>query len=69
MKKRTAELIKVSLRDWNAIHDDYKGIWHAYFGEKPEWLGRRVVTSTCITHDPNEPCCVLVEGVHFVIEE
>lgn len=53
---------------WNSIPGDYKGIWHAYFGEHPEWLGRKVVMSTCITGYAEEKFTLLVEGLHFEIK-
>ena len=58
----------VSKSEWDKIPSDYKGIWHDYYGEAPELTGRKVVMSTCITHNPNELCALLIEGVHFVIE-
>lgn len=61
-------MIKVSQKEWASIHADYKGVWHDYHGDHPEWKGKRVVMSTCITHNPNELCALLVEGVHFIIE-
>lgn len=57
----------VSQEKWNNIPDDYKGIWHSYYGEHPEWLGRKTVMSTCITGNANENCGLLIEGVHFEI--
>lgn len=62
-------MITISKADWEKVPSDYKGIWHDYHGEKPEWLGRKVVMSTCITHNPNEICSLLVEGVHFIIQD
>lgn len=61
-------MIKVSKEKWDSIHTDYKGTWMDYYNEKPEWIGKRVVMSTCITENPNELCSLLVEGVHFIIE-
>ena len=61
-------VLKISRRDWDAIHYDYKGVWKDYYGDHPEWLGRKTVMSTCVTHDPNELCSLLIEGVHFVID-
>ena len=60
-------MLTITQEQWNAIHDDYKGEWLDYHGDKPEWIGRKVVMSTCITEDPTEKCTLLVEGVHFII--
>lgn len=61
-------MIKVSKEKWNSIQADYKGTWADYYGDHPEWVGKKTVMSTCITNNPNEPCSLLIEGVHFVIE-
>ena len=61
-------MIKVSKEKWDAIHSDYKGTWNDYHNEHPEWIGRKVVMSGCITENPNELGKLFVEGVHFVIE-
>lgn len=60
-------MIEVSKKEWDTIHSGYKGIWQDYYGDHPQWKGKQVVMSTCITHNPNELCSLLVEGVHFVI--
>lgn len=62
------KMIKVSKDTWDKIHTDYKGVWQNYHDDHPEWIDRKVVMSTCITGNPNEKCSLLVEGVHFVIE-
>lgn len=62
-------MIIVSKKDWDSICADYKGVWQDYYGEHPEWLGRKVVMSTCVTHNPNEQCSLLIEGIHFIIEQ
>ena len=64
MKK---ELLKVSKKEWDMIDSDYKGEWKDYWGDHPEWLGRKCVMSTCVTKNPNESCALLIEGVHFAI--
>jgi len=61
------KLITVSQDKWDSICSDYKGIWQDYYDECPEWKGRRVVMSGCITEDPVELGKLLVEGVHFEI--
>lgn len=62
-------MIKVSRKKWNSIPKDYKGVWYDYYNEKPEWVGRKVVMSGCITENPNELGKLLVEDVHFIIED
>lgn len=62
-------MIKVSKEEYDLIHTDYKGTWKAYYNDHPEWIGKKVVMSTCVTHNYNEPCSLLIENVHFVIEE
>ena len=59
-------MIKIKKEKWDKIYRDYKGIWQDYYGEHPEWRGRNVVMSGCISDDPGK---LLIEGVHFVIEE
>lgn len=61
-------MIEVSQNKWDSIPDDYKGKWHDYYNEHPEWLGRNVVMSGCISN-PNELGKLLIEGVHFVIKK
>ena len=61
-------MIKVSKEKWDSIPADYKGIWQGYYNEKPEWIGKKVVMSGCITENPNELGALLVEGIHFIIE-
>lgn len=61
-------MIKVSKEKWESICDDYKGTWQNYHNDHPEWLGKKVVMSTCIMGNVNEVCSLLVEGVHFIIE-
>ena len=62
-------MLKVSKEKYDSIHQDYKGIYHDYHGTHPEWLGKCVVMSTCITENPNEKCALLVENVHFQVTD
>ena len=62
-------MIKINKEKWNSIHTDYKGTWKDYHNEKPEWIGKRVVMSGCITENSKELGKLLVEDVHFIIEE
>lgn len=61
-------MLKISKNKWDAIPSDYKGEWHDYYNEHPEWLGRKTVMSGCVT-DPKELGKLLIEDVHFVIVE
>ena len=60
-------MLEIPRSRWDGISADYKGEWQDYHGDHPEWLGRKVVMSTCITENPNEKCKLLIEGVHFEI--
>lgn len=60
-------MIAVSQEKWDSIHSDYKGEWQNYYGDHPEWVGKKVVMSGLITEEPNELGKLLVEGVHFEI--
>ena len=62
-------MLKISKEKWDLICDDYKGTWQNYHNDHPEWLGRKVVMSTCITERKNELCSLLIEGQDFVIED
>ena len=62
-------MIKVSKEKWKSIGTDYKRTWNDYQGKHPEWIGRQVVMGACVSDDPQDSGALLVEGVHFVIEE
>lgn len=68
-KHQTEPLYKISKAEWDRIDPDYRGVWEDYYGDKPEWKGLRTVMSTCLTKDPTELCRLLIEGVHFVVED
>lgn len=61
-------MIEITQEKWDSIYSDYKGIWQDYYNEKPEWIGRKVVMSGCITQNPSELGKLLVEGEHFIIK-
>lgn len=67
MENWAEDIIKVNKKKWDNIHADYKGTWQDYHNEKPEWLGRKVVMSGCITNNHNELGKLLIEGIHFII--
>ncbi len=62
-------MIEISKDEWNSIDSDYKEEWHDYYGDHPEWIGKKVVMSGCITNNTNELGKLLIEGVHFIIKE
>jgi len=62
------DIITITESEWENICPDYKGTWQDYHGDHPEWLGNRVVMSGCISGNPAELGKLLIEGVHFVIE-
>lgn len=61
--------ISITKAEYEAIPHDYRGTFADYHGDHPEWKGRRVVMSTCITHNANELGYLMIEGVHFNITE
>lgn len=67
--KTNSKIIKISKAKWDSIYADYKGVWEDYYGEHPEWIGRKTVMSSCLSDDPTELGKLLIEGVHFVIED
>lgn len=69
LKTEGKQMIKVSKEKWNLIDVDYKGVFHDYQGKHPEWIGKRTVKGSCVTDNPQYVGVLLVESVHFVIEE
>ena len=57
-------MIQITKEKWNSIGNDYKGEWMNYWNDHPEWLGKKVVMSGCISDEHGK---LLVEGVHFEI--
>lgn len=64
-----SDRVKITRKAYEQIDPDYRGIWHDYWGDHPEWVGRRTVISTCITYDVNACAELWIEGVHFDITE
>ena len=60
-------MLTITEKEYNNIAPDYRGIFQDYWGDHPEWKGKRTVMSTCITNNPNELCSLWIEGVHFKI--
>ena len=52
---------QISKKDFDAIPNDYKGVWHAYSDSHPEWLGKRVAFL------PGHGTTLFIEGVSFEI--
>lgn len=62
-------MIEVSKEKWDSIGTDYKGIWHDYWGDKPEWKGRKCVLQGCVVDNCDHGTALLIEGVHFIIKD
>ena len=50
-----------SYTEFDRIGADFKGIWHDYWGDHPEWKGRRVAFL------PGHGTTLFIEGVSFEI--
>ena len=61
-------MITITKKKWQSIPHDYKGIWHDYNGEKPEWIGKKTVMGAFVSDNACDSCALLIEGVHFTIE-
>ena len=66
-KLKDGEMFRITQAEYDAIYHDYKGEWKDYYGEHPEWLGRKTIMSAYF--DANKLGYLLIEGIHFVIEE
>lgn len=60
-------MIELTLKEYNAIHTDYRGVWSTERTDWPDWesvrelyMGKR----TLMKHG-----CLLIEGLHFQIKE
>lgn len=60
-------MIEISKKEWDSIAKDYKGEWQDYYSDHPEWIGKKVVMSGCVSKDSNELGKLLIEGVDFII--
>lgn len=54
-------MVRITQAEYDAIYHDYKCIWQAYFGDHPEWLGRRCAFL------PGYGTTLFIEGVSFEI--
>lgn len=52
---------QITKKQWEAIPDDYKGVWTDCNGDHPEWKGRKVAFL------PGHGTTLHVEGVSFEI--
>lgn len=59
----------IKQEEWDKIPEDNKGEWKDYYNDHPEWLGKKVVMSGCITGNVNELGKLYIEDVHFVIDK
>lgn len=57
-------MIQITKEKWNTIGNDYKGEWMNYYGDHPEWLGKKVVMSGCISDELGK---LFIESVDFEI--
>lgn len=52
---------RITRAEFDRIGADFKGIWHDYWGDHPEWKGRRVAFL------PGHGTTLFIEGVSFEI--
>lgn len=52
---------RITISEYNRLPDDWKCIWHAYFGQHREWLGRRTMFL------PGHGTTLFIEGVSVEI--
>lgn len=52
----------ISKEEYAGIGSDYKGIFHDYRRDRPEWKGRRTAFL------PGEGTTLSIEGVHFLVD-
>ena len=57
-------MLMISKEKYNSVCRDYKGIFNDYHNEAPHLKGRR----TWVTKDENGATALLIEGVHFLVE-
>lgn len=60
-------MIKVSKEKWNSICNDFKGIWHDFWGDHPEWKGRKIVLRGAVENNCEHGTQLLIENEHFII--
>lgn len=53
---------QLTLKQYNAIPEDYRGIFEDYQGTSPELKGKR-----CMLKLVNNATCLVFEGIHFEI--
>ena len=39
-------VVRITQAEYDAIGNDFKGVWHDYYGDSPEWEGRRTAMIT-----------------------
>lgn len=54
-------MVRITQAEYDAIGNDYKGVWHDYYGDHPEWKGRR--TAMIAGHGTT----LFIEGISFEI--
>ena len=63
-----SDIIIITESEWENICPDYKGKWLNYNNDRPEWIGRRVMMGGVVPQTIMDRGKLLIEGVHFVIE-
>lgn len=61
---------KITLEEYNALPDDYRGIWNTERWDIPDWAEKRekhIGKRTMMTYDDKVGTCLLIEGLSFEI--
>ena len=58
-------MIYISIDDYNALHNDFKGVWDTDHINNTKYNGKRTMTRFI----ENRGTCLLIEGVSFEIVE
>lgn len=66
--ENNSNIITITESEWENICPDYKGKWLNYNNDRPEWIGRRVMMGGAVPQTIMNRGKLLIEGVHFVIE-
>ena len=61
IRAERAKMQQITKAEYDRIGNDFKGVWHDYWGDHPEWKGRRVAFL------PGHGTTLFIEGVSFEI--
>ena len=61
MGRKDDKMERITKAEYDRIGNDFKGVWHDYWGDHPEWKGRRVAFL------PGHGTTLFIEGVSFEI--